>query len=148
MSDTVWCDCGDAIGTGGQCATCRTIDAQDPNPWRYPSRGELPGKEMSKLKINLTSRGFDIIEFTDRNGVDCTIQKSSLATEDAIWFGCQDPNPRYFSAKGWTPLELPDYTIINTRMHLTRKQVRRLLPILKRFAKTGEIVAAPELEEK
>lgn len=31
-----------------------------------------------------TPRGFEVIDFKDRYGIDCNIQKSSLATEIAI----------------------------------------------------------------
>jgi hypothetical protein len=39
-----------------------------------------------KLKYEKTDRGFDVIFFVDRYAKLCSIQKSSLATEDAIWF--------------------------------------------------------------
>jgi len=68
------------------------------------------------MEVTKTSRGFSVIEFKDRYGVECTIQKSSLATEEAIWFGYK-----------------------NNRMHLTQDQVKELLPILQRFVETGEI---------
>lgn len=44
------------------------------------------------MKISLlpTQRGFLRGEFTDRYGVKCSIQKSSLATEDAIWLGIDE----------------------------------------------------------
>jgi len=65
----------------------------------------------------VTQRGFAKIDFTDSYDEKCSIQKSSSATKNAIWFG-QD------GAK---------------RMHLTQEQVEELLPILTNFAKTGEI---------
>ena len=40
-----------------------------------------------------TERGFSVIIFSDRYEAECSIQKSSLATEDAIWFGVNNPNP-------------------------------------------------------
>jgi len=39
---------------------------------------------MEKQK---THRGFDYSGFSDMYGAKCSIQKSSLATDDAIWFG-------------------------------------------------------------
>ena len=98
-----------------------------------------------------TNRGFGIIEFTDRYGVRCSLQKSSLATEDAIWFGCDDLNPQIMASQakafgiettetcGWVPYPIPKEVLMNDRMHLTRSQVKDLLPILQKFAKTGEI---------
>ena len=68
------------------------------------------------MKIARTERGFDITEFTDLYGSKCSLQKSSLASQDAVWFG-----------------------VFAHRMHLTRKQVADLLPYLKRFVKTGEL---------
>lgn len=98
--------------------------------------------ELNKTK---TQRGFSLIEFNDLYGLKCNIQKSSLATEDAIWFGVEDANPRIMASKvvdggtGWMPYPIPEDVLLSTRMHLTRKQVKKLLPILKKFVRTGEL---------
>lgn len=95
------------------------------------------------LKNGITHRGFRIIEFVDCYGVECSIQKSSLATEDAIWMGVNDANPQIMASKtkkggtGWVPYEVPEDVIFDTRMHLTQEQVRELLPTLIAFADTG-----------
>lgn len=98
-----------------------------------------------------TNRGFALIEFTDRYGVKCNIQKSSLATEDAIWFGVEDADPLIMASQakthgiettettGWVPYPIPHEVLLKTRMHLTREQVRKLLPILHRFTENGEL---------
>lgn len=39
------------------------------------------------IKEGETNRGFSIIEFTDFNKEECSIQKSSLATDHCIWNG-------------------------------------------------------------
>ena len=93
-----------------------------------------------KIKSDKTARGFALKEFEDFYNVKCSIQKSSLATEDAIWFGCDEANPRILvHATGWRPYPLPDGVLMDTRMHLTREQVKELLPILQKFVETGEI---------
>lgn len=71
---------------------------------------------LEPLNFEKTDRGFAIARFKDRSGVPCSLQKSSVATEDCIWLG------------------IPEY-----RMHLTQDQVKALLPALKHFAKTGEL---------
>lgn len=103
-----------------------------------------------KLKRSKTGRGFEIIEFDDSYGVKCTLQKSSLATDDAIWLGVHDAKPKAMAAHadalglktdertGWVEYPLPREVFIGSRMHLTRKQVKKLLPILQRFVETGE----------
>lgn len=103
------------------------------------------------MNISTTARGFALAEFTDCYGAKCSIQKSSLATEDAIWFGCDDANPQIMARQaaahgvvtdetcGWVPYPVPDCVSLNTRMHLTRDQVSELLPILQHFAETGEL---------
>jgi hypothetical protein len=118
---------------------------------------KMDEKERAKdtFEIKKTARGFDLIEFEDHYGEIITIQKSSLASGDAIWFGPKDSNPKIMKSQaeahgiklvegeevsGWTEYPLPSEVIINTRAHLTRKQVKQLLPILKRFVKTGEIL--------
>ncbi len=42
---------------------------------------------MKKIKTN---RGFALIEFQDERGNECTLQKSSQATENCIWLGAND----------------------------------------------------------
>ena len=76
------------------------------------------------MKITQTERGFDITEFTDLYGSKCSLQKSSLASQDAVWLGVD--------------VHFKDGEV-NHRMHLTRKKVADLLPYLKRFVKTGEL---------
>ena len=101
--------------------------------------------------IRNTERGFSTIEFTDRYGDACIIQKSSLATEDAIWFGIQDACPQIMASDasaagvdtdqvaGWVPYPMPKNVLLTTRMHLTRELVSELIPILQHFADTGEL---------
>lgn len=92
------------------------------------------------MKVEATGRGFDLINFKDRYGVGCSLQKSSLFTEDCIWFGCDEADPKMMvSGKGWQPVKMPAEYIANTRMHLTQEQVRELLPFLEKFAETGEL---------
>ncbi len=110
------------------------------------------------MKIRTTTRGFEIAEFTDRYNSECSLQKSSLATEDCIWFGVTDPKPQIMVSdaarmglpiytteaneqgrSGWTKFDIPEEVSLSTRMHLTREQVKELLPILQRFVETGEL---------
>lgn len=72
-----------------------------------------------------TERGFTRAEFMDRYGRTCSIQKSSLATEDAIWLGCDEG--RHVGGQ------------CLARMHLTQEMVAALLPLLHRFVETGEL---------
>lgn len=102
------------------------------------------------MEWGTTGRGFDIVKFTDRYGVECSLQKSSLATEDCVWLGCDDIGLKHFApGEGWkdidttyNPLSSEGY-IANTRMHLTREQVREILPYLQHFAETGELGSYP-----
>ena len=75
------------------------------------------------MKVKKTQRGFSLIEFLDRYKQKCSLQKSSLATEDAIWLGVDVD----IEGKG------------SSRMHLTKKQVKAILPHLQRFVETGSI---------
>ncbi|KFC62743.1 hypothetical protein FF80_03310 [Devosia sp. LC5] len=99
------------------------------------------------LKVTTTNRGFGRIEFTDLYDVPCSVQASSLATDDAIWFGANEIGLKHFQyGKGWqdipTPHEMHDHWSANTRMHLSRDQVAALLPILEHFVRTGELPSA------
>lgn len=92
-----------------------------------------------------TERGFGLIKFRDMYDCQYSIQKSSLATEDAIWFGIDDPNPQIMAsdlelkANGWVKFPLSDKILLTTRMHLSVNQVKELIPILQKFVDTGEI---------
>ena len=103
---------------------------------------------MKSLDIDYTERGFEILEFDDRYGKRCSLQKSSLATEDAIWFGPNDADPIIMDpSQGrdpitnspWHPVPFPEGTSFTTRMHLTQDMVKELLPYLIRFAETGQL---------
>ena len=92
------------------------------------------------MKVELTNRGFQIIRFTDEYDVKCSLQKSSLATDDCIWLGCDEANPRVLvQDKGWQSIKMPEEYLADTRMHLTRNQVAELLPYLNHFVETGDI---------
>lgn len=82
------------------------------------------------MEIKKTLRGFDLIEFKDQYQKNCSLQMSSLATEDCIWLGSdEDQQTHHVTGEK-----------LSTRMHLTRKQVKELLPYLEHFVKTGDIV--------
>lgn len=69
-------------------------------------------------------RGLILGEFEDRYGQKCSIQESSLATDSAIWLGVDvDLNGKEVAA----------------RMHLTRAQVKDLIPVLRYFARNGSL---------
>lgn len=99
------------------------------------------------LEFDKTQRGFAIGEFTDRNGVKCSLQESSeMYDEGLIWLGCNDIElKRFVPGEGWSDVPLehnPPHGIChsaNTRMHLTQSMVRELLPALQYFAETGEL---------
>jgi hypothetical protein len=74
-----------------------------------------------------TSRGFARVEFDDLYGERCSIQKSSLATADAIWLGQNAPTVDHVTGTAMC------------RMHLSQDDVRWLLPMLQHFAETGEL---------
>lgn len=92
------------------------------------------------MKIKQTERGFDIAEFEDEHGDACSLQKSSMATDDCVWLGINAVKHQTFvPGKGWKEFALPDQTHCFARMHLTRGMVEKLLPYLTRFVETGEL---------
>ncbi len=71
------------------------------------------------MEVDHTARGFELIEFTDRNGQDCSLQQSSAADfqdpgTSAVWFGVGE-----------------------TRMHLSLEQVKELIPFLQAWVDNG-----------
>ena len=81
-----------------------------------------------KYKKSYTARGFELLNFCDDNGDLCDIQRSSSVTEDKIWLGTSNPEPKIMASKtpeggtGWVDYPLSNDVLINHRMHLTRKQ--------------------------
>lgn len=99
---------------------------------------------LSDLKR--THRGFRYYEFKDWNGHKCSLQKSSVATEDCIWLGLDSAEPTMLvPGKGWVDASnlIPEGVEMNTRMHLTQEQAGILAKQLALFAETGELPAVP-----
>lgn len=110
---------------------------------------------MGNIKIGKTERGFEKGKFIDDYGMECSIQKSSNATENCIWLGVDDVKPQLMSSdairlglrkrtfdendNGWVAFKIPKEVLLSTRMHLTQEQVKDLLPMLQKFAETGEL---------
>ena len=98
-----------------------------------------------------TERGFAYVTFNDRYNTACSIQKSSLATEDAIWLGVNNANPIIMASQakafgietdkttGWVPYPIPKEVLLSTSMHLNVEDVEKLIPILQNFVETGEV---------
>lgn len=94
------------------------------------------------MKLEKNKRGFENSKFTDLYGEKCSIQKSSLATDDAIWLGINKPKLTVFENEQmgkYLVTEMPKNFLVNSRMHLSREQVAELLPILQKFVETGEL---------
>ena len=78
-------------------------------------------------KVKKTSRGFELIEFKDKYGVECSLQASSLAEyskpgTSAVWLGCEKNCRHPVTGEEMSP-----------RMHLDRKQVAALIRHLQRW---------------
>lgn len=109
------------------------------------------------MKFARNARGFAVYEFSDHYNADCSLQQSSLATEPAIWLGINDADPKIMAkdaashgvqtdeTTGWVSYPVPDAVLMTTLIHLSRKQVADLLPILNHFSITGKL---PELKEQ
>lgn len=103
------------------------------------------------IEFKTTARGFTYGTFTDLYGAECSIQNSSLATDDAIWLGIDDPNPMIMASQasaygvdtdettGWVPYPIPKEVLITTRMHLNKKMAKELVKQLNKFIKDGYV---------
>ena len=98
-----------------------------------------------------TERGFDLIEFKDSDGNQCTIQKSSSAKEDKVWIGISSAQATIFASEaakqgyptnagqGWIDFYIPEEVIIPTKMLLNKKQAASIINTLQKFVNTGDI---------
>jgi hypothetical protein len=97
------------------------------------------------VEKTVTHRGFTLIKFNDYYDQPCSLQKSSLATDDAIWLGVDDADPKIMASKtpqggtGWVPYYIPQDVSLSTRMHLTREQAKELVAALNVFIETGDL---------
>ena len=102
----------------------------------------------SNLKLQHTERGFAFVNFTDSNGIKCSLQESS-SQNPAIWLGADDIGLKEFIAfrqpNAWESRPEFDkddpshHFIANNRMHLRPEVVKELLPLLHKFVEEGEI---------
>ena len=106
-------------------------------------------------EMGFNARGFSRMDFTDRYGEQCSLQKSSLATEDAIWLGVNEPKLIEFcpapreTDEAWFDVTQgamekvkhrpQNEMYLSGRMHLTRDMVKILLPYLYNFVNRGEL---------
>lgn len=119
-------------------------------------------EKQPTIELKYTERGFVRGDFTDKNGLKCSIQESSRGDVVALWLGVDDPEPMVMNSNaarlglvpqdncGWMPYYIPKEVLLKTRMELTREQAAELLPLLQHFVYTGELPtpAEPEGEAK
>ena len=103
-------------------------------------------------------RGFQGWKGKDFYNHEFSIQKSSLASEDCIWFGLSAADPKVLhgdarklgvetsATSGWVRYPIPEKVSLNTRMHLSRDQVKALLPVLHHFVQTGDLPQPPKAQ--
>jgi hypothetical protein len=83
------------------------------------------------VKVDMTERGFELVVFFDHNGIECSLQQSSMtdlnhdAGATAIWLGC-DKNAVPHMGHDMSP-----------RMHLDRQSVVELAAHLQAWLETG-----------
>lgn len=94
---------------------------------------EFPEERGLKMTGAPTQRGFSRWEFDDLYQQKCSLQNSSLATEGAIWLGVDNTGPSLEGPNGKKNEQ------VGARMHLSRKQVEQLLPLLHNFVEKGSI---------
>lgn len=93
-----------------------------------------------KITRRITREGVTRREFTDYNAQSCSIQDSSLASVEAIWFGINAVQPMVLASRaasvgiqtdettGCVSYPIPGEVSLSSRMHLTRSMVQKLLP--------------------
>lgn len=105
-----------------------------------------------------TNRGFEVQYFTDDYNVDCSIQESS-SLEPHIWLGISNPRLSILykdkdkligidkikqdningKESSWCTINLPKEVLVESRMHLNRKQAKELAKKLNYFSKKGRL---------
>lgn len=107
-----------------------------------------------------TKRGFGKLLFSDYFNKKCSLQISSVGTDECVWLGVESAEPCLLSADaiklglakkeevphtplgepcGWVEYPVPKEVMMTTRMHLTREQAKQLALKLLEFALCGRI---------
>ena len=109
-------------------------------------------KAKATIVLGRNDRGFLRADFKDGNGEDCSIQESSaccIEGEDEgfyLWLGVNEP--RVQTGPPWEAVPLPKNVLIGGRMHLRQSHVKELLPMLKHFARHGELPQTPKPQSR
>lgn len=77
------------------------------------------------MEFKQTRKGLLRTDFRDRYGALCSIQESSIPGEDCIWLGVD--------------VNFEGTEIRHGRMHLTQDMARKLIPLLRHFARRGAL---------
>lgn len=100
----------------------------------------------------LSDRGFKGGEFQDQYNKKCSLQESSKAAiEDdgeghCIWFGLDEVEIFKDLRTGpGIPVVLDDTYTVFSRMHLSQRQVKEIIPHLQYFAESGWLPSPDEL---
>lgn len=107
------------------------------------------------MSASKTNRGFDLVQFKDANGKDCSLQCSSAIGDhddsfdrpgsSFVWLGVDNPIPKLLAKnEGWKPMSLPEGVLLNGRMHLNREQVGQLVVRLQRWLHVGSVLLPSE----
>ena len=80
-----------------------------------------------KFYEDVTLRGFKLIQFYDAYDELCDIQESS-SVQPHIWLGTHNGTVKILASSinpsdtGWVEYKLPEGSLVNHRMHLSKKQ--------------------------
>lgn len=96
------------------------------------------------MEIVKNQRGFARGEFKDSVGHNCKIREGGMDTNEGlgVWLGIENPTITIFTDKSmahYINIPTPENWNINSMMYLSDKQIRELIPMLKKFLKSGKI---------
>lgn len=72
-------------------------------------------------------------------GVDDAHSTAQVMAKDAQDVGVSTPEALAAEGVGWVNYPIPEEVSVYGRMHLTRDQVRKILPVLQHFVDHGEL---------
>lgn len=99
---------------------------------------------MIIFKETIDARGFKVIEFKDIYENELSIQESPN-DKNSLLLNINDNNPSIMKSdpidntEEWIDYSIPEDTYVNIRIHLSKEQIKELIPILQRFVDTGEL---------
>ena len=103
------------------------------------------------LRETIDNRGLKVIEFRDICDIEFSIKK---CPNELLQININDSEPSILkydpddNREEWIDYSIPEDTYVNIKIHLSKEQVKEIIPILCNYAYTGELKADAKITKE